>query len=453
MKCRINFTDAEINSGFILKSSNKSIITPGGVEMVGELLKKTDLRHRINKVGKNAVNKVKKNFACVASMIGCFVQGKCNYEDVSEFHEDPSFYCKALRINNIPSVETLRQRFDELGVDLKDSELFAVENAKLLKAHNIKLEPTFTGHVPLDADVSSHDQSGIKKEGVSWTYQGYDGYSPMYLYCGLQGFLLNVQLREGSEHSQTAGTVNFFANSIKYAREITSEKLLFRLDSGNDSGDNIELFFKENVDFVIKRNLRKESREKWVEIAKSCGIKTTQRDGKIVYTGSTFKEKDGRKIRIVFMVTERTIDKFGQGLLEPQIDIQTWWVSPGLQTNFDDEIVKLYREHAICEQFHSEIKTDIGLERFPSGKFATNALILQIVMIAYNVLKIIGYAALNLGVKLTKHDVGRLRIKTVIQRFINIAVHVVNHARKTYLDFGKSNKWRDAFVYIHAILQ
>jgi len=32
----------------------------------------------------------------------------------------------------------------------------------------------------------------------------------------------------------------------------------------------------------------------------------------------------------------------------------------------------------------------MGLERFPSGKFATSALILPLTMLAYNILRIIG---------------------------------------------------------------
>ena len=52
----------------------------------------------------------------------------------------------------------------------------------------------------------------------------------------------------------------------------------------------------------------------------------------------------------------------------------------------DENIIELYHNHAICEQFHSEIKTDMDMERMPSGKFDTNALILKLGMIAYNVL-------------------------------------------------------------------
>lgn len=55
----------------------------------------------------------------------------------------------------------------------------------------------------------------------------------------------------------------------------------------------------------------------------------------------------------------------------------------------------LYADHATREQFHSEIKTDLGLERLPSVKFATNDLVSSLAALAYNVLRLIGQNALT----------------------------------------------------------
>ncbi|NEW09017.1 hypothetical protein GK047_23785 [Paenibacillus sp. SYP-B3998] len=75
---------------------------------------------------------------------------------------------------------------------------------------------------------------------------------------------------------------------------------------------------------------------------------------------------------IIFQVTERTIDKHGNKLLFPEIEVETYW------TDFyeNSEIpIDLYHDHDTSEQFHSELKTDMDVERFPSGKFAVNSLI------------------------------------------------------------------------------
>ena len=51
--------------------------------------------------------------------------------------------------------------------------------------------------VPVDIDVTPFDNSKTRKEGVSRTYKGYDGYAPIMAYIGTEGYLINAQLREG----------------------------------------------------------------------------------------------------------------------------------------------------------------------------------------------------------------------------------------------------------------
>ena len=63
---------------------------------------------------------------------------------------------------------------------------------------------------------------------------------------------------------------------------------------------------------------------------------------------------------------ERTIDKHGQSLLVPEIEIEGWWTSLDLP---EEEVIHRYADHGTSEQFHSELKTDLDIERLPSGKF------------------------------------------------------------------------------------
>ena len=53
-------------------------------------------------------------------------------------------------------------------------------------------------------------------------------------------------------------------------------------------------------------------------------------------------------------------------------------------------MIRLYHEHGESEQYHSESKTDMDVERFPSGKFDTNELVLELTVLAYNILRVIG---------------------------------------------------------------
>jgi len=421
------------------------LITPGGLAIVGQLVKQTDLRIRLKSLGKPKEYK-HSNFECVAGYLGLLCQGKTEYEDMREMLEDPSYYCTALRMNSVASAETVRQRLDYLGPELAKTSLIMEESAKLLKTCGIEPTSTFTGHVALDVDISVHDNSKTKKAGVAKTYLGIDGYAPIYAYLGEEGYLCNTELREGSSHSQD-GTEEFLEETLRLAKETTAEKLLVRMDSGNDALDNIKLCIKEGADYIIKRNLRRESINGWLETARENGEASNPRDGKVVYTGSVLRDRGlEAPLRIVFQVTERTVLANGQILLEPKVDVDTWWTS---LENPPEDIFRLYCEHATCEQFHSEIKSDIGLERFPSSRFETNAAILKIAALAYNILRIIGQTALGVGKKLTRHDVRRLRAKTVMKRLIFIAVHVISHARQAFLSLGRSNLWRETFIKVY----
>ena len=126
------------------------------------------------------------------------------------------------------------------------------------------------------------------------------------------------------------------------------------------------------------------------------------------------------------------------------------WESADGVTNA--QVLQTYRDHATCEQFHSEIKTDMDLERLPSGSLKTNKLVWGLGMMAYNILRIIGQTSIKEDDAPLKRTVKRRRIRTVIQNLIYIAVRVVHHGRQVYLNLGRSNAWRHTFKRVHLAL-
>ena len=103
------------------------------------------------------------------------------------------------------------------------------------------------------------------------------------------------------------------------------------------------------------------------------------------------------------------------------------------------DIVDLYHKHAESEQYHSEVKTDMDLELLPSKYFATNAIFLQLAVIAFNLLREIGKIALSIDNNLQHRKsrrVKRIRLKTVINKLCAISSRVVTHARDMVLQFG-----------------
>ena len=227
--------------------------------------------------------------------------GKPYFEAVHEMDDDKDFYKTALFITRrIPSEETLRQRMDDIG----DSLL-------------------------VDIDVTPMDNSKSKKEGVSRTYKGFDGYTPMMAYIGTEGYAINFELREGKQHCQK-GTVEFLLETIKLCHKMTDKPLLICLDSGNDSIDNVAVLMDTGCFFIIKRNLRRESTDDWFEMAKQyCQNVNSPRDGKTVYIGSDWKTVTSKQfnkeftLRTGYEITERTIDKYGQFNLVPDVEVET----------------------------------------------------------------------------------------------------------------------------------
>ena len=442
----------------VVELSNERLITPSGLTLVGGALGKSDLVKRSNRmtVDKKRSQPQIKNGDILLTYIGLLCQGKTSFDSVREFHADPDYFKAALGISYaIPSSETLRQRMDMIGSSLRKDILQA--NITMFKT--IGVEPTAleNGNVPLDLDVTPFDNSKTFKEGVSRTYKGFDGYAPMMAYIGSEGFLANTELREGKQHSQK-GTPAFLRETLAMAHQLTEKPLLIRMDSGNDAAENLGILIEDGSWFIVKRNLRKaEKKDEWLEKVQGCCKDIRHpRDGKTVYIGSSWKDvsykiSDGEErsicMRIVYEVIERTIDKHGQFLLMPDIEVNTFWTNLGCS---DDDIIGLYHAHGESEQYHSEIKTDMDVERLPSGKFDTNELVLELTVLAYNILRIIGqYSLKSRRAPKTKRPVKRRRIRTVISNLVLIAGHVTEHARQVVLALGRSNVWRHTFMDLY----
>lgn len=392
------------NKNIIVEFTNERIIPASGLAVVGALLGKSGFIKKLNRmdITSNRSQHQIKNGDIVLTYLGMLCMGKPYFEAVHEMDDDKDFYKTALA----------------------------------------------NGLVPVDIDVTPMDNSKSKKEGVSRTYKGFDVYAPMMAYIGTEGYAINFELREGKQHCQK-GTVEFLQETIKLCHKLTDKPLLIRLDSGNDSIDNVAVLMDTGCFFIIKRNLRRESTDDWFEMAKQYFQNVNSpRDGKTVYIGSDWKTVTSKQfnkeftLRTGYEITERTIDKYSQFNLVPDVEVETWWTNLG---DPDEEIIRLYHAHGECEQFHSEVKTDMDLERLPSGKFATNALILELGMIAYNILRMIGQGTIGERAPRQKRDVKRRRLRTVISNLIMMAGHVTMHARQLIIGLGKSNVWRHIF--------
>jgi len=189
------------------------------------------------------------------------------------------------------------------------------------------------------------------------------------------------------------------------------------------------------MDFIIKWNPRQEDPNAWLDYAGQHARFTTPHPGKrvAVFDVTLRRERQGYECRLrrVMRVVERTTDCHGQALLIPEIEVEGWWASLDLAAK---KVIALYADHGTSKQFHCEFKTDLAIKRLPSGKFATNPLMLACAALAYNLLRYMVQEGLTRpGAPL------RWRIRTVIQELMEcsgIAVRCSALLAPRYFNFA-----------------
>jgi hypothetical protein len=84
----------------------------------------------------------------------------------------------------------------------------------------------------------------------------------------------------------------------------------------------------------------------------------------------------------------------------------------------------------------------MGIELLPSGNLKTNALVLGLATMAFNCLRFIGQAALEIALPPTDDEEEpaqvRYRLRTVLLDFIKVGCKIVRHANQLFQKFGKN---------------
>lgn len=429
-----------------LEQSNEEFYTShSGLALAGACINRySDLGRHIGRVGQGSGHISEPDI--FRSYLGLLCLGKTDYQAIDAMRDD-LFFLEALGIKRIPSAERLRQRLDAAGARMIPAIIKCSHT--MLKQLKVTVSSVIPGLVPLDVDVFPQDNSNTRKEGVSRTYHNYDGYAPIAAYIGLEGWCLEVELRPGSQHSQK-GAVEFIQRVIVAGKTLTEEKILVRADSAHDALVTLIALENAEVCYIIKWNPRKNKVVEWRDRVFAQGEVVSPRPGKRIGTliVTESKEVDGvtHQLKRIVRVTERTIDKHGQLLVAPEITLEGWWTNLSLAP---ETVIALYCQHATSEQFHSEFKTDLDLERLPSGKFATNSLIMALGAFAYNILRYIGQQGLLGSEAPLRHPAKRRRIKTVLQELIYLAARLIAKGGRLTLRFSRHCPAFEAFSAVY----
>jgi len=227
---------------FQIVQGDEQLSSHSGLALVGAILHRSRIRKRLDAVALTEHQFPEISHGEVATaMIGLICLGKPDFDAIEAFRDDP-FFLQSLELDSVPSSPTLRQRLDSAKGAFND--IILEESAGVVGRLAPAITPCHGNLVAVDLDVSPFDNSKTKKEGISWTYKKFDGYAPIFAYVGEEGYLTNLELRPGSDHSQK-GTEAFLRRTLRYAQLMSEATFLVRMDSGNDSLGNIKVCRKE----------------------------------------------------------------------------------------------------------------------------------------------------------------------------------------------------------------
>jgi hypothetical protein len=427
---------------FSIELSKNVYVNHVGLVSIANYLNSKNVKFHIDRASKiKKSSGVITDYDIIKTLIALITLGKTDFNDVEQYRDD-KFFKNLLNLKEVPSEGTIRQRFETYDESMWTS--IRQINADLLVGHfsDQTIEINGKSFVRLDSDVTPLNNSASKKEGVGRTYKHFDGYAPMISYAGRSGFMINNELRPGKAHSNCPGTVEYFAQTIELAKQVKQHDWIAFCDSGNDDRKLVSLFLEQGVEFIIKLNFRKEPLEKYIDYAKQHGTAVTVREGCMKYFCNWTRDVGDKFVPLSLVVIETTMDKKGQFLLEPEYHVQAFWNSLNLEP---EQVLELYHNHGTMEQYHSEFKSDLDLERLPSGKFKANYSIFLAGMLAYNLLRITGNALLQTGLVPGRRG-SRLRLRTVMNNIMYMAGQFIAHARKYILKIYCDNPWTPSFV-------
>lgn len=403
-----------------------------------------------------------------------------NYADIDKLNRDPMF---SELLGCTISPETHRQKLDSLGKIEGIFKNIDDLNFKILQQCNFTTEE-YNGKnfIPFDLDVTPFLNPGVHKMGVSRTYKGVDGFSPMMSYLG--GYAVCFQLREGTQHSEN-GTPEYLQDYLDRMKGINVDlqSVLVRADSAHDDEKFLNTCISNQTKFIVKVNPRSETYTDVIRFVKTKRQPEILKNGNKKYYYVALKPPrtgvDRNCLYRVYEIEEVALTdnesllkfcnvseddpNFGR---ESWIDyhVESYWTNLEIdevnKIGFDEtKIAKMciesYHNHATSEQYHSEVKTDMNMELLPSKYFSTNALILRLSAISYNILRKISYLAIELDSNLQHHKnrkTLRIRLSTVIDEFCRIPCRIIVHSRRMIVKLSKTYRFFSTFIKMLSLL-
>jgi Transposase DDE domain group 1 len=281
------------------------------------------------------------------------------------------------------------------------------------------------GEVILDVDAT---QIEAEKQEAEWTYQKVKGYMPLLGYA--DGLCVGQEFRPGNR--------NPGAGVLEFARQCEAvlpagRKVYFRSDSAAYQAAVINHYSQAgrsfsitaDLDTAVKREIQNLPETAWQAYRTADDLATDRHISETVHTMNGTEQA----FRLIVLRWPNP---------QPNLFESSRYCYHAVATNRGEaasEVIWKHNQRGQCENWHKELKLDLGMEQMPCGQLEANALYFAIGVLAYNLAQLLKRQVLPEGY-------GRVTVSTLRWKVYRLAGKLVRHARRWVLQVkADAEKW------------
>lgn len=427
-----------------IESTNKALSSQGGLLIYNQLISELNLENKLKSILPTYKIETKTSaFEKFKALCFGLISGADCLEDMDLLSEEPSFLAINEYVNASNSYGEYLRKFSDLQCKQLNQALIET-SLKLRKASHPE-EEIWT----IDLDSTNAEQAGQKMEGAAFNYKGEWGLDSIAAFDQF-GYQYWMQVRPGSTFTSN-NSPEIIHKIFKSVPNIKTKRKKndparhrLRADSGFCNADVFNAARAANVGFVIamRENMfapRLDQIKQWVN-----GKEIKFYDGRSVEIGHSVYYPDGvhESLRIT-VIRAKKVDAQGNLFGGEAYDYCAWVSNIGHHELNDEQLILLYRQRGVAENFIKELKYGFDLKHFPCQKLTANKAYGLIAAFAYNLMR---YTAFLLSPNKPQFS------KAIRFKLVNLACQVVQHARQIVFRFTHDTRkeveyWQKTITY------
>lgn len=277
----------------------------------------------------------------------------------------------------------------------------------------------------LDVDATEIE---AEKQEAKWTYHHVQGYMPLVGY--VHGLCVGQEFRDGNV-SPGAGILAF-AQKCEAALP-AGKRIDFRSDSAAYQAGVIDYYSQPgrtftitaDLDAAVKREIKNLPESAWQPYRTTEGLATDRQIAETVHTLNRTKQA----FRLIVL---RWLNP------QPNLFETERYCYHAVASNREESAAEVIWKHngrGSSENWHKELKLDVGMEQMPCGQWEANALYFAIGVLAYNLAQLLKRQVLPASLRTAT-------LATLRWKVYRLAGKLVRHARGLILQIkADAEKW------------